>query len=322
MLYLNTKHIEEMGVNWNETIHVIKDAVQNYHLGHYSQPIKPYLRFKDLTNRIIAMPAYIGGDFESVGIKWIASYPKNIEQGIQRAHSVNLLNDPDTGKPLATLNTAIVSGIRTASVSGLIIQECEKARHLEEIKLGIIGFGPIGQLHLQMAYSLLGNKISTVYLYDIKGVNQEHIPEDIREKTQIVDSYEQAYEDADIFITCTVSRERYIDKKPKDGAILLNISLRDFTPAILDYNPIMIVDNWEEVCRENTDIEVMHRENNLQQEDSLSIVDVVCNRSLQEQPSERTIFFNPMGMAIFDVAISSYYYRLAQKNGIGVQLED
>lgn len=150
MLYLNTKHIEEMGVNWSETIHVIRDAVQNYQLGHYSQPIKPYLRFKDLTNRIIAMPAYIGGDFESVGLKWIASFPKNIEQGIQRAHSVNLINDPDTGKLLATLHTAIVSGIRTASVSGLIIQECEKIRHLHEIKLGIIGFGPIGQLHLQM----------------------------------------------------------------------------------------------------------------------------------------------------------------------------
>lgn len=144
----------------------------------------------------------------------------------------------------------------------------------------------------------------------------------MRSKTKIVDSYEQAYEDADIFITCTVSKERYVDKKPKDGALLLNISLRDFTPAILDYNPLVIVDNWEEVCRENTDIEVMHRENNLQQEDSLSIVDVVCNRILQEQPLERTIFFNPMGMAIFDVAISSYYYRLAQKNGIGVQLED
>ncbi|TCP67310.1 2,3-diaminopropionate biosynthesis protein SbnB [Baia soyae] len=322
MLYLNTQHIKQIGVDWHGTVQVIQNAVLNLKEQNFAQPIKPYLRFKDKTNRIIAMPAYIGGDFEAAGIKWIASFPKNIDQGIQRAHSVTILNDSDTGKPFATLNTAIVSGIRTASVSGLIIQEFEKVRDLKDVKVGIIGFGPIGQLHLSMVTNLLGDKIASVTLYDKKGVNQEHIPAEILSKTNIVDSYEEAYQDTDIFITCTVAAEGYIDQKPKDGALLLNVSLRDFKPQILDYTKSIIVDDWEEVCRENTDIEVMHHERNLQKEDTYSIVDVVCHDAMNKLPAEQAVLFNPMGMAIFDVAIATYYYKLAMETGSGVQLDD
>lgn len=51
----------------------------------FAQPIKPYLRYNNLKNRIIAMPAYAGGECDMAGIKWIASYPDNINQ-IGRAH--------------------------------------------------------------------------------------------------------------------------------------------------------------------------------------------------------------------------------------------
>ncbi|HEU4962325.1 MAG TPA: 2,3-diaminopropionate biosynthesis protein SbnB [Bacilli bacterium] len=322
MLYLNTKHIETLGIDWNETVSVIENAVQNLEQGKFAQPVKPYLRFNDPVNRIIAMPAYIDGDYEAAGIKWIASFPKNIQQGIQRAHSVTVLNEATTGKPFATFNTAIVSGIRTASVSGLMIREFEKVRELKDIKLGIIGFGPIGQLHLQMAGQLLGDKIKSIALYDINGIKTELIPEQLRAKVKVVKSYEEAYLDADVFITCTVSPAGYIDKKPKDGALLLNVSLRDFKPEILDYTGSLIVDDWEEVCREKTDIEYMHLERGLQEEDTRSIADVVVRGAIKDFPQQEAVLFNPMGMAIFDVAVAVYFYRLAQARNVGVQLEE
>lgn len=322
MLYLNTKHINEIGVTWKETINVIENAVQTLDSGSFSQPIKPYLRFKDPDNRVIAMPAYIDGKYEAAGIKWIASFPKNINRGIQRAHSVTILNDAMTGKPFATLNTAIVSAIRTASVTGLMIREFIKVRDADALNIGIIGFGPIGQMHLKMVTALLGEKIKEISLFDINGINTEKIPEEIRHKTKEVNSYEEAYTNADIFITCTVSASGYIDKKPKDDALLLNVSLRDFKPDILEYTKSIIVDDWEEVCREKTDIETMHLERGLQKEDTKSITDVVVRNAIKEFPTDKAILFNPMGMAIFDVAIATYYYHQALKKEIGVLLED
>jgi ornithine cyclodeaminase len=322
MLYMNTQNLQAIGIDWHSTISVIEDAVKCLATNDFAQPVKPYLRYRDMSNRIIAMPAFCGGDVNVAGIKWIASFPKNIHQGVQRAHSVTILNQADNGKPIAVFNTAYVSGIRTASVTGLVIKKYEAVKPLANVNVGIIGFGPIGQLHLEMVTAVLGDKIAKVFLYDIGGVKQEFIPAAIKDRVEIVDSYEAAYDDADVFITCTVSAGGYIDRKPKQGALLLNVSLRDFKPEILDYTKSIIVDDWEEVCRENTDIELMHKERNLQEEDTKSIVDVVCKDAIREFPLDDAVIFNPMGMAVFDVAVARYYYDLALEKGVGTLLED
>ncbi|NPC91306.1 2,3-diaminopropionate biosynthesis protein SbnB [Bacillus sp. WMMC1349] len=322
MRYLNTDNIKKIGIEWDETIETIRQAVTTLHQQDVAQPIKPYLRFRAPGNRIIAMPAFVGGDVNMAGIKWIASFPENIQHGIQRAHSVTILNNANTGKPLAVLNTALMSGIRTASVTGLIIEKYDELYPLKDVTVGIIGFGPIGQLHLQMVTALLGDRISKVLLYDIAGIKTDLISEDIKDRTEVVESWEEAYRQADVFITCTVSPSGYIDQKPKERSLLLNVSLRDFKPNILDYTQSIIVDDWEEVCRENTDIELMHLQRGLQKSDTKSITEVVCEDQMKAFPSNKPILFNPMGMAIFDVAISTYYYRKALESGVGTELAD
>jgi len=321
LLYLNSKDITDIGINWIKTVEIIKKAVNVMNHSDFSQPIKPYLQFNDPDNRIIAMPAFAGGEFSVAGIKWIASFPKNLEVSIPRANSITILNDATTGVPFATINTPIVSGIRTASVSGLMIQEFDKVHNLNDVTLGIIGLGPIGQLHLQMATTLLGDKIKNIRLFDISEIDKNKIPVELREKVTICSSWEDVYRDADIFITCTVSSKGYIDGPPKPNALLLNVSLRDFKTDILDYSPVIVVDNWEEVCRANTDIEVMHNERNLQKSDTLDIKDIVCSNAFKEITEDKVVMFHPMGMATFDIVIAQYYYDQAIALGYGQPLE-
>ena len=71
-----------------------------------------------------------------------------------------------------------------------------------------------------------------------------------------------------------------MDQKPKAGSLQLNCSLRDYKTSILDHTKAIIVDDWEEVCREKTDIEMMHMERGLQEKDTKSIVDVVCHNAM------------------------------------------
>lgn len=322
MLYLNTKDIETLGVSWVETIDVIEQAVRTMHTNDFAQPIKPYLFYRDMRNRIIAMPAFIGNSIDMAGIKWIASFPGNRLHGLPRAHSVTILNESDTGRPLAIFNTSLVSSLRTASVSGLVIREFDKVRPFQDSTVGIVGFGPIGQCHLDMVEQVIGDRVKKVILYDIAGIKMEQVPKNMRERTVIAHSWEEAYLEADLFITCTVSSKGYIDKPPKPNALLLNVSLRDFTPNMLDYTRSIIVDDWDEVCRENTDIEWMHLERGLQKEDTYSLVDVVCNQAIRKFPTEEAVMFHPMGMAVFDIATAVYYFRLAQSRGVGTYLPD
>jgi len=322
MIYLNEKNLKEIGIDWNETVSIMEEVVKFLDKKDFSQPIKPYLRYKNLDNRIIAMPAYIGGKFHVAGIKWIASFPGNIKKGLPRAHSVVILNKADTGEPTAIINTPLLSIIRTASVSGLMMKYYDKSKKLKEFNLGIIGFGPIGQYHLKMAMDLFGNRIKKVFLYDIRPIDKKIIDKKYINKVEVVGKWEDAYFDSDIFITCTVSKDRYIDKKPKVGSLQLNVSLRDYKTDTFEYfKNAIIVDDWDEVCRENTDVELMHKEKGLKKENVKDVTDVVCRNYFGKLGGNETAMFNPMGMGVFDIAMAEYYCGKSGEKGVGKELK-
>jgi ornithine cyclodeaminase len=276
----------------------------------YAQPVKPYLRYRDLKNRIIAMPAFVGGQINMSGIKWIASFPDNIKKGLPRAHCVVILNKVDTGEPIAILNSGLISAIRTASVSGFVVKKFLDNRDRQDITLGIVGFGPIGQHHLAMATAVLGDRCSKIILHDLNGVDRALLSNAVSAKVEVVDSWHEAYEVADIFITCTVSKDRYIDRKPKPGSLHLNVSLRDYTPDVYPwFKDAMIVDDWEEICREDTDIERFHLEKSLREDDVWVINDLLKTDWISSVEHSQAVMFNPMGMAIFDIAIAQLFMR-------------
>lgn len=318
MLYLNSAHINTIGLDWQQLTTVIGRAIMALSEKDYSQPVKPYLRYSNPKNRIIAMPAYIGGEHPYAGIKWIASFPDNIHQNRLRANSVTVLNEYNTGIPICMINTSGVSAIRTAAVSGLMVKEyLATVIDSRKLTVGIIGFGPIGQMHLKMMADLFGDRVERFFIYDLKPVDITAISDSYRNKVILAESWEKCYDQADIFITCTVSTAPYINRPPVRGSLQLNVSLRDYTVEMKDFMDVIIVDNWEEVCRENTDIENMNKYKGLSQQDTVSITDVVCSQVLKSRKEFDTVMFNPMGMAIFDIAIGGYYYREGLKRNIG-----
>jgi N-[(2S)-2-amino-2-carboxyethyl]-L-glutamate dehydrogenase len=324
MRYLNEAHIQSMGIDWKPLVDSIAHVITLMGTGDYTQPLKPYLRFKNQRNRIIAMPAYVGAPFGIAGIKWIASFPGNILRHIPRAHSVTILNDEATGKPVSVINTALISGIRTAAVSGYVT-----GKYLEAVQqagktynVGIIGLGPIGQLHLQMMTSLLGHSMGYIYLYDIRSVDEAFLQAlPYRDKIIVAKDWMQVFNAADILVTCTVANERYINAPPKKGALYLNVSLRDFGLDFIQQADLIIVDDWLEVCREDTDIERAHKSLGLVKEQVKELI-AFNEGNILKDAKDASIMFNPMGMGVFDIAIAKYYHDLACKIDAGVELAD
>lgn len=312
MLYINEEDMMRMAFCWEDTIQVITSAVECIAEGEYSQPLKPYLRFKNQSNRIIAMPAYIGGKIDSAGIKWISSFPNNIERNMPRASSVTVLNDTLTGVPIAIFNTPLISIIRTASVSGYILKHYLSYRKRKKYNVGIIGWGPIGQNHYQMCKRILKNRIDRVYIYDIR--NKVVVDEDIT----ICKSWQEVYEKADIFITCTSTLERYINLPAFESKLVMDVSLRDFKEEALDsFSKPFITDDWNEVNRENTDIEYYSKVGKLKEKDVISLCDINEKGMNAFYIENATVFFAPMGMGVFDIAIANYFYQKALQIGVG-----
>jgi len=321
VLYLGERELLALGKPWERTIDAVEAAVRCLAAGDYAQPVKPYLRYRAKENRIIAMPGFLGGAFEVAGIKWIASFPGNLERGLPRAHSVVILNAADTGEPVAIVNTALLSVIRTASVSGLMLRHFDRARPLDGARVGIIGWGPIGRHHLELCEQQLGARVAEYRLFDLRGVDCSGLDDTVRARVRVVSSWQEAYQDADVFITCTVSSAPYVDRAPKAGSLQLNVSLRDFTPSVYEHvRGGIVVDDWAEVCREGTDIERFHLDCGLEERDVKTLADVVLDGWVATLDRDRPVMFNPMGMAVFDLAVASDCVARARLAGCGTEL--
>lgn len=137
--------------------------------------------------RFMAMPAYLGGDYQVAGCKWYGSNVENKKRGLPRSILMFTLNDKDTGAPLAIMSANLLSAYRTGAIPGV------GARYLarEDAKVvGIVGPGPMNRTSLE-SFIAVRPGIDTV---KVAGRSQEGVDAFIawaRAKFPQITSFEQ-----------------------------------------------------------------------------------------------------------------------------------
>ena len=305
------------------------DVVRGAYIAHaQGQSVNPdsyFLRFPDKPDcRIIALPAYLGDGFGVAGLKWIASYPGNVQNGFPRASAVLVLNRYDTGYPFAFLESSIISAARTAA-SAVLAADWLNGRSRRARALGIVGAGFIARY----VYDFLvdtGWEIDDVRLYDRSPAESEKFkrtacrPDRHRTVTVAPDAAALIRE-SDLIVFTTVAAAPHISDPAlfEHHPLVLHISLRDLAPEILlrSHN---VVDDVEHVMKANTSPHLAEQMTGNRGFVTGTLADIMLGRRSVDR--SRPIIFSPFGMGILDLAVGKWVYDQAVAAGRDLRLSD
>jgi len=293
--------------------------------GHFTAPPSSFLKRPEcphVADRIIGLSAHLGGEFDIEGIKWVSSAHRNPERGLPRASAVIVLNDADTRLPIAVMEGALISALRTAVVQGLA------ARYLarpDSSVAGLVGAGRIGGLILFVLNQWFPS-LEQFNVFDLSRERADRFAAHMQSKgvpVEVVDRFEDALAPADIGVAATTASEAYVTPDCfKVGSLFMNVSLMDSTFEHVLAADKIVVDDWIQCTHSDRVLARMSREGLISRETIHGEFGEVVNGSIpgRETPDER-IFFNPFGLAIEDLAVAKLMYRRAKAADKGTSIE-
>ena len=326
-LYLTQEQVIECGgLDMPATMAAVEKVFRLLDDGECIEPQAPLIHWNGIHKRRISMhPAYVGGDVQVAGIKWIPSNPENpIKRNMPRSNAVTILNDPETGFPIAIMDGTAISAMRTGAVVG--VGATYLARADAEV-VGLIGSGVINRTQL-MALHVALPRIRQVKLFDIAPDKAHAFADEMGAKLglqiQVVDSARAAVEGSDVVVPATNvgPDDRYIPADwLKAGALLANLSVNDYTfEAVLACDKI-VVDNKKQLQLPTAILTDMVAENLVGPDDITELGAIVNGKAAGRTDDEERIFFSPLGMGIEDLINAHRVYLEARRRGIGLELE-
>jgi 2,3-diaminopropionate biosynthesis protein SbnB len=307
-----------------ECIEVVEHAYLAHARGQAINPHSYFLRFPEKPDcRIIALPAFIGDGFAVAGLKWIASYPGNVQKGFPRASAVLILNSYETGYPFAILESSIISAARTAASAALAAYWLN-GRSRKAQSLGIVGTGFIARY----VYDFLidtGWAIKEVRLYDKAPVESEKFKNtacrlDRHRSVTVVPHVADLLSVSDLIVFTTVAPAPHIDTWLFDhNPLVLHLSLRDLAPEIL-LRSQNVVDDVEHVMKASTSLHLAEQRTGNRSFVTGTLAEIMLGRRSVNR--SRPIIFSPFGMGILDVAVGKWVYDQAVAAGEDQRISD
>ncbi|MBN2409033.1 MAG: ornithine cyclodeaminase family protein [Candidatus Aminicenantes bacterium] len=317
ILYLSRADVEAAAVPMDRIIAAVETMFREKGEGRVEMPPKPGIHPRP-DSFIHAMPAYIPA-LHSAGMKWVSGFPENIGKGLPYISGVIVLNDSETGIPMAIMDATWITAKRTGAATAVAARYLARA---DSGSAGILGCGVQGRSNLEALKTRF--PLRRVKAYDTDFQTRSRYAREMSLRLDLdvipVDTPKDAVAGADIVITAgPLLKTPHATIPPgwlAEGAFA----------SLVDYDSYWSRAALKEVDKFCTDdVPQLEYSKTLGYFQDIPPVyaelgELVTGRKPgRENPSERTLTCN-LGLALDDIAAAPLVYRAAVEKGLGTWL--
>jgi alanine dehydrogenase len=149
LLFLNRGEVAGLLPDVLEQLDLVERTYRALAAGRIELPPKPGVHPRK-DSFLHAMPAYLR-DEDVVTLKWVGGYPANKGRGLPYITGLIVVNDAETGLPVAVMDGAEITAARTAAASGVCVRRFAPERWN---RAAILGCGEQGLFHARLLRAL------------------------------------------------------------------------------------------------------------------------------------------------------------------------
>ncbi len=316
MLYLTRDEVAKTGLVEEDILELTRSALVAHGKKEYEMPAKIGVHpYEEVFYH--AMPAYVPAK-NAVGLKWIECYPSNPSRyNLPQTTGLLVLNDTESGCPLALMDATWVTAMRTPAVTALAAE----ALHPDAESFGMFGSGLQGIEHCRFIVHTL-KKLRKVYIYDIKEEAMDNLIKTVQPQVDVeiirgknpeaVTKSSQVLSSATVILLDTLAVVK--DKWVSAGQTIIPCDLNTFwDPLISKRADKYIVDSAEE----HRHFAAMGYFPDGLPEITCETGEVLAGFSKGREKAEELIVCSNIGMAVCDVVVGKEVFKRALENNMG-----
>jgi ornithine cyclodeaminase len=324
--FLNAAEVRQ-ALPMNVAVEAMKEAFAQFSKGEARVPLRGRIEVPKQDGITLFMPAMLDSS-QDMAIKIVSVFPRNPQKDLATIQAVVIAIDTQSGRPVAIMEGASLTAIRTGAASGAATDLLARP---ESKTAAIFGSGVQARTQLEAVCTV--REITEVFVFSLDEEGLRIFVDEMRgrgpipDKINIAQSPQEAVATADIICTATTSTTPVFDHKDIKPGTHIN-AVGSFTPEMQEINTdtvraaFIVVDSREAALAEAGDLIIPLEQGEIEIDNmGTELGEIVLGEKPGRTDEDQITLFKSVGIAVQDVIAASHALKGAQKARVGQILD-
>ncbi|HIC88107.1 MAG TPA: hypothetical protein EYP04_01700 [Anaerolineae bacterium] len=276
----------------------------------------------------LVMPGYLRQS-EEMAVKIVSVFAGNAARGLPTIMALAVVIDAETGQPLAVMDGAYLTALRTGAASGVATDLLARP---DARTVAIFGAGVQGRTQLEAVCQV--RDIEWVWVYDVVPEAAQQYATEMRQRggripveVCVANSPGEAVREADVVCTATTSSTPVFDGQDVTPGTHIN-GIGAYTPQMQEVpasvvqQAKLVVDSRSGCLAEAGDILIPLRQGLIDESHiHAELGEIINGEKLGRERDNEITFFKSVGNAVQDVAVAACILHRAEEIGLGTLVD-